>query len=185
MALDYDELNTGLIEAQAGTRAAECHGFISGYFCASNRLQIEVLRDQLVSGLENAHLLEQCYALVDKIAEDVFTTLQSNDIDFQPLLPDDEEDIRDRTQALSEWCGGFISGLGVGGLGERPPLNPDCDEFIKDMVSLSRIESEVSDDEESEAALFELVEYIRVGTLMLYQEWYPQTDVVERPEVLH
>lgn len=183
--MDFDELNNGLIDLQTGTRVAECHGFISGYVCASNDNRTMVLRDHLVSGLENGQQLEQAYALLDLIAADVVNRLQTTEINFQPLLPPDSEDISVRAQALSEWCAGFVSGLGVGGLGEKPTKNSVCDEFIKDLVSISRMETDTEEDEESEQSLFELVEYIRVGVLMLYQEWYPDTEVIKRPGVLH
>ena len=185
MAMDFDELNNGLIEMQTGTRAAECHGFISGYVCASNDNRTVMLRDQLVSGLENGQQLEQAYALLDLIAADVVNNLQTTEINFPPLLPPDTEDISVRAQALSEWCAGFVSGLGVGGLGEKTSQNSVCEEFIKDLVSISQMESDTEEDEESEQSLFELVEYIRVGVLMLYQEWYPDTEIVQRPGLLH
>ncbi len=185
MALDFDELDTGLADIEAGTRAAECHGFITGYVCASNNTVTAPIRDHLVGGIDNAGQLEQAYALLDLIAADVIASLQTTEIIFQPLLPDDSADMSHRAASLSEWCAGFISGLGVGGLGEKQSQHPDCDEFIKDIVSISRLETDASDDEDAESSLFELVEYIRVGVLMLYQEWYPDAEIVQRPEVLH
>ncbi len=185
MALDFDELDRGLADVEAGTRAAECHGFITGYICASNNTVTEPIRDHLVGGIDNAEQLEQAYALLDLIAADVVAKLQTTEIIFQPLLPDDSADIAHRASNLSEWCAGFISGLGVGGLGENQSEHPDCDEFIKDIFSISRMEIDAVDDEDTESSLFELVEYIRVGVLMLYQEWYPGASFVQRPEVLH
>ena len=185
MSLDFDELDHGLADIQSGTRAAECHGFITGYICASNNADIVPLRDHLISGMDNGQQLEQAYALLDLIASDVVTVLQDTEINFQPLLPDDTEDISLRAASLSEWCAGFLSVMCVGGLEQKQTQHPDCQEFIKDLASISRMETDVADEEGTEQSLFELVEYIRVGVLMLYQEWYPDAEIVRRPEVLH
>ena len=38
------------------------------------------------------------------------------DMEFEPLLPDDEAPLEERTAALAQWCQGFLYGLGSGSI---------------------------------------------------------------------
>ncbi len=188
MVIDYDDVNAELIAARAGLRASECHGFLCGYYCASNTVATDLWQDHLLSGIDDALDLDDCSAILSQLANQVSEEILAEEISFTLLLPDDESTISERSRALAEWCVGFISGLGIGGLGEKPQLIDECDEFIKDLVSLSRMETMVEDNEDNEdaeAALFEIVEYIRIGVITLHQEWHYMGDNNESPKVLH
>lgn len=185
MKMNYDELNSGLIESRAGTRASECHGVMSAFFIFNNELQMDLLRDHLVSGLDDHIALEQAYVVLDAIGENVINMLESDEIIFELLIPDDDESIAMRATALSEWCAGFLSGLGLGGFNNEQPLSSDCEEFIKDLAKISQLETQPEEDESSETALFELIEYVRIGVLTLQQEYYNNFSQNESPRVLH
>ncbi len=185
MNLDYDELNAVFLDAKLGVEAAECHGFICGYFCASNALDMELLQEHLIGVPEDAGAIDISRRVLDTIASDVASDLLSDEISFNLLLPADGRAMHERSTALSEWCGAFISGLGIGRYGDRSDDNEHCEEFIKDVAAMSKLETTLEEDEETESALFELVEYIRVGVIMLYQEWHPHAGSNQRPEVLH
>ena len=89
---------------------------------------------------------------------------------FMPLLPDDQASIVERSNSISEWCAGFVSGLGIGRGEKKLDLDRDGDEFLKDVISISRMEGSVDEGDDSEAAYFEVVEYIRVGVIFIYQQ---------------
>lgn len=186
MEIEYDEVNAELGAVHAGMRASECHGFLCGQFCASNSLTTESWQENLLAGIDESVLVDDCLVILQKLAEKVKIEILSDDISFDLLLPEDAAAINERASALAEWCVGFVSGLGMGGMAEKEKLNPDCDEFVRDVISISKMETEMDESEEAEAALFEINEYIRVGTIMLHQEWH-QIDINsdERPEVLH
>ena len=105
------------------------------------------------------------------------TLAQINDpsCDFQLFLPDDEEDLRERVEALTAWCQGFVYGLAVGGLSDIKDLPEDTMELIKDIIEISKAESDRESDptEEDEQAYVEIVEYIRTGTLLISEELQP------------
>ena len=185
MKVDYDELNAELGAVHAGMRASECHGFLSGYYCSSNSIAVDLWRQHLLAGIDESVNVADCISILEQLANQVKVEVLSEDISFGLLLPDDQDAINERSNALAEWCAGFASGLGIGGMGEKAKLNEECDEFIKDVISISRMDTTIEDGEDSEAAFFEIVEYIRVGVIMLHQEWH-QIDIISvRPEVLH
>jgi uncharacterized protein len=183
--VDYDEVNAELMALHAGVLASESHGFMCGYFCVSNTVAAEVWQDYLLAGIDDAAEIGSCIAILSQLANQVSEEILAEDISFSLLLPDDESVISERSSALAEWCAGFISGLGIGGLGEKPKLIDECDEFVKDLVSISRMETTAEDGDDVEVAFFEIVEYIRVGVIMLHQEWHHLNGDNERPEVLH
>ncbi len=185
MKVDYDEINAELGAVHAGVRASECHGFLCGHFCVSNTIAADSWRDHLLAGIDDVVDVDDCFAILTQLANQVQQEVLSEEISFTLLLPDDESAIDERSSALAEWCAGFVSGLGIGGLDEKSQLNDECDEFIKDVVSISRMETTTEDNEDAESALFEIIEYLRVGTIMLHQEWQPMSVKNERPDVLH
>tara|TARA_R110002072_G_scaffold161448_2_gene312993 strand:- start:2028 stop:2588 length:561 start_codon:yes stop_codon:yes gene_type:complete len=182
--VNYDEVNAELMALHAGVLASECHGFMCGYFCTSNTVAAAVWRDYLLAGIDNDADLGACFAILSQLADQVGAEILSDALSFTLFLPDDESSISERSSALAEWSAGFVSGLGIGGLGDKPKLIDECDEFIKDVVSISRMETSVDEGEDAEGALFEIIEYIRVGVIMLHQELHHPDDD-EKPEVLH
>lgn len=185
ITVDYDEVNAELMAVHAGVLAAECHGFICGYFCASNSIVAEVWQDYLLGEIDEDVDLSDCFAMLGRMASQISEELLADDISFSLLLPDDESSISERTSALAEWSAGFISGLGIGGLADPSKLEEECDEFIKDVVSISRMETTMDESEDAESDLFEIIEYIRVGVIMLHQTCHNLGKVDVPPEVLH
>lgn len=185
MIIDYDEVNAELMAVRAGVRASECHGFLCGYFCASNSIAADSWQDNLLAGIDDAADLEDCFNILSRLANQVSEQIPAEEIAFNIFLPDDETAISERSSALAEWCAGFISGVGIGGLSEKSQLPEECNEFIKDVVSLSRMETVLEDSEDAENDLFEIIEYLRVGVIMLHQECHSANSDYEKPEVLH
>ena len=67
------------------------------------------------------------------------------------MLPDDDEPLESRVEALGTWCQGFVYGLSLGGMKEDTGLPDDSKELIKDILEISRA-GYVADDE-AEAGL--------------------------------
>ena len=91
-----------------------------------------------------------------------------------PLLPDDDADVSERTVGLAHWSEGFLHGLVSGDDGEnvkkRLGQEPLAD-IIKDMLQITRAGlDEEADNEDTEAAYAELVEYLRVAAQLGFEE---------------
>jgi uncharacterized protein len=183
--VNYYEVDAELRALHSGIFASECHGFMCGYFCASNSVTSTAWRDYFLMGIDDDAELETCFAILYQLADQVREEILSDEITFELFLPDDESSISERSKALAEWSAGFVSGLGIGGAGDKPKLIDEYDEFIKDVISVSRIETTFEEDEDAEGALFEIVEYIRIGVIMLHEEWNHLGEDVEKPEVVH
>ena len=154
---------------------AEFHGLLCGMLCADPGLTadgwLKAISHEIRNLADDSGLLRQLY-------RSTRTQLDSDSLDFHLLLPDDEQALGERTMALGDWCQGFLSGLGLGGLNATENLPDEADEFIRDVSQIAQLGLDASDEDESdETAYAEIVEYLRVGVLLLRQTLDPSPAV--------
>lgn len=178
-----DRLNSALEQMEVDYGAEECHGTLTGMFCAKNGLQVE----EWMSGIE-----AQGEALAEETRETLrvlftVTREQLNDsmLDFHPLLPDDDIAVAERIEALGEWCQGFLLGLSSGKI-EIEKLPEDSGEILRDMLEISRISGfDLDGDEGDEESYQQLLEYVRTGVLLLNEELNPSKAPPRKDVTLH
>ena len=151
--------------------AAELHGAVCGLAAGQARghrseIDAEVLVEAL-SALLGSDALQDEESL-EAFLQASLAALFAEDLSFQPLLPTDDAPLAVRVEAVAEWCGAFAAGYGAcqtaaGDLME----DGQSDELLADFVAISGAQAEEQDDEEAEAALVELTEYVKVGALLL------------------
>lgn len=182
---NFDDLQRALAQAHALTDAAEAHGTLVGSLCASactlNDWLAEILPDGRAEGMA-AHSLREVFT-------DTAGALREGAMAFQPLLPDDDAPIGERTSALGEWCQGFLYGLGTGvAVPDAASLPGEAAEVLRDMTEITHVDVDPADDDESnEAAYAELVEFVRVGVQLLFEHLQPlrEPPPAMPPERLH
>lgn len=173
--LDYYAVDDALARAQTSMDPSDCHGLLAGLICAAGfadpRLWMaEVFEDYNPKDKPQA----EAFRLVQALYEDELARMNSPDLDFALLLPDDEDALRDRVASLGSWCGGFLSGLGLGGVKEQAQLPEEISELIDDFAQITRVDFDLdSPDEEEQAAFEEVVEYVRIGVLFVNEELQP------------
>ena len=57
---------------------------------------------------------------------------------FELLMPDDDEPIELRAEALTLWCNGFVYGLGSGGAPDPERLPGDAGELVRNLATTMR-----------------------------------------------
>ena len=84
-------------------------------------------------------------------------------------MPDDEASIDERAIALVDWCRGFLGGLGVSGADVDNGLGGEGGEVLSDLARIAATRFDAGDTaEDDEEAYAEVVEYVRVGVLLLH-----------------
>lgn len=168
----YDEATRLLREAGAPTGAAEAHGIVTGLLCAPPGAR--VAWEELVLGRgagKPPPALAQLLATLQRVTQ---THLNGMECDFAPLLPGDEHSLAEQIEGLSDWCRGYLLGLHAGGVQEGQALPGDAGEVIRDITRLSEADLDTSQADEEEArALVEIVEYLRVGVQLVFEELQP------------
>jgi len=168
----YQELDQSLGTAASGVEASEAHGCLCGALCAAaafpaTEWAAEVLPDDaaqdVVSGLVD---------LLEEIRGGTLRSLSGEDMDFQPLLPDDARPLEERVRALAAWCSGFLYGLGRSGAMDKLP--GDLAEILQDFSEISRATLAAGESgDTAEGDYTELVEFVRASVQLAYEELRP------------
>ncbi len=102
---------------------------------------------------------------------------------FAPLLPEDEQSIETRAAALAAWCQGFIYGLGSSSLTDATLLPGQIGEVVRDLTEITHVGADSTEAEDTnEEAYAELVEFVRVGVQLLFDELEPARRELPRAE---
>lgn len=170
-AMRYAELQQVLGDAKGLTEAAEAHGTLTGALCAASAYRLEDwLGEILPDGRADPMTHESCRACFEATAR----ALRDADMAFQVLLPDDDEPIDARATALGQWCQGFLYGLGTSPIDDVTGLPGEVGEVVRDLSEITRIGVDARESLESnESAYAELVEFVRVGVQLLFEELAP------------
>lgn len=172
LSVSFLELEDTLAEAGSPTEAAEAHGSLCGALCVQAPVHFESWLDELLEDRESQNELNR------DVLQTVFSRtchdLGGDGMEFAPLLPDEEEPLAGRTSALAHWCEGFLYGLGAGGLTSIEALPGEVGEIVRDMTEIGRA-TPGSDEptETDEQAYAQLLEYVRVGVQLIYDELAP------------
>ncbi len=180
----YTEMVELVKQSGAMQEPAECHGLLSALLCGSKDA-IRIWLDELITEQHEGDLLqEEAKEMLEGFAGVVKVQLQGTDLSYELLLPDDDNALHERVYAMAQWCQGFYLGLGIIGINDLEQLPDDSREVVQDMMEIARIENydEQSEDqatEEDEGAYAELVEYLRVGVLLIYEELSKPDNVTQ------
>jgi yecA family protein len=153
--------------------AAEAHGMLCGLLCAQGGVTFEDWIIQVLGEEESADAsLGASEQALRQIYEDTVEQLSDLSYGLSVLLPADEEPLTARSQALADWCRGFLFGLALGPDKPLERLAGDAAEASKDLSEIGGLMSATvrEGNEEDEQAYAELTEYVRAGVMLIYEE---------------
>jgi len=150
---------------------AECHGVACGLLV---RLPESSL-DAYVGLLDMLELVSSPGTGLKMSLEELLNStriqLADEEMGLSLWLPDDSEILEERTMALSQWCSGFLAGLGSSGEDNLKALSDDASDALADLQQVAKADvTDTTESEEDENAYAEVVEYIRVVTLMIRED---------------
>ena len=173
--IEFDRLDEELKRCGSNWGAAQTHGLLCGRLAiAGVAAGPDWLQQILEESDPNNAAYGACQRLLDTLYQLTFWQFSERLSEFEPLLPDDQEDVMLRAPALGHWCEGYLHGLVSSKHGDElkkqlaaEPLS----DIIKDMLQITRaaLDEEV-DAEENEVAYTELVEYLRVAAQLCYEQ---------------
>lgn len=157
-------LVSALEECGSPVPAGEAHGMLCGLACGG-LAEPQAWFAQLGAARDPAPACTPLWtATVNALADD--------DLSFDLPLPDGAAPLNRRVAALGAWCSGFLSGLALAGVREAD-LDDDAAEALRDLAEIARVDAAVREGEESERALAELDEFVRVGVLLIREALAP------------
>lgn len=174
----YQELSEMLRRAGLATNFSELHGGLCGSLCAGGLSASKAWTSEWLAesaaGDPGADIRESLEVLELR----TWQALSRSAFSFEPLLPDDDEALETRVEALAAWCQGFLTGLGSvgGGALRRACANEQIEEIIRDFGEIGKAFVDGDADADRDGAGFELaelVEYVRAGTQIVFETLAP------------
>ncbi|WJW75875.1 YecA family protein [Thiohalobacter sp. IOR34] len=175
-SLSYQQLEDDLARAEAALDAAEVQGLLCGLLCATGRLEPSLWRGELFDEAPDANNLavRQCLERVEHLGGELQRALHDPELGLSLLLPDDDEPLGDRAEALAAWCDAFLGGIGLGGVQENALSSAEARELLGDLAEIARLAFDAEQaGEADEEDYVQIVEYVRLGVLLLAEELTP------------
>lgn len=171
----FEQTDDALRRANVLVDASECHGTLCALICAGKAGLKQRWLEQTLEGTDAASApVIECRRLLDSLWNETHEALAGQQFEFEPLLPESNSEIGDRVEALTEWCDGFMYGLGLAEIESFDKLPPDVAEVLRDFADIGRGNLALSENrEEDEQAFMELSEYLRVGAQLVHDELNP------------
>jgi uncharacterized protein len=183
-AAEYEQIQQALVQAHSLTDAAEAHGTLTGCLCSTVAYRFE---DWMLEILPEGAASPTVTQLLLDLFRSTSTALGEAQMQFAPLLPEDAQSIDARAAALGAWCQGFLYGLGTSALTDATALPGDVGEVVRDLTEITHVAADSTESVESnEGAYAELVEFVRAGVQLLFDELEPLRREAGRHEgILH
>ena len=167
MKPDFEKIATLLSSNNIFNSVSELHGIISGQMCAGGKVGDVILIWQLLGQETKPGKLFS--ELIERLQVYIQEQLRAEDYIFQPLLPDDDEEISIRLHALGNWCDGFVSGFGGAYAKSDSSLLEETREALKDFTVIAKVDdSQLTPTEKDEQDYMEVTEYVRMAACSVF-----------------
>ncbi len=186
MSKDFETLSGSLNRAGINSDAAEMQGILCGMLAGGMKLEsrswLEALADFTAQGEAfSDDIKTQLIALYTDLCQQ----LLGNDFGLTLMLPEDNAPINERGQSLVRWVQGFMLGFGLE-QNDLTKCSEDVKEALEDFAEIARLEEDMLDNEESEKALYEVAEYVRISAMLCFNELGKSAeDQQSEPKTLH
>lgn len=184
--IDIEQVQKNLATLGSEASPSEAHGTLCGLLCGRADLEPQ---EWLALTTTEAEAIEQGDILAAEAAEwlselffQTVAALSDNNLNFYPLLPEDESETV-QLAAIAQWAQGFLMGLSLAGIEKFTDYPEEVGEFVEAMTSVSSADDyDLAGDDSDEEAITELVEFIRIGVLLVNEEMNPLRVPVDIPE---
>lgn len=186
VAIEYQELDASLQQCGSTWNAGQTHGMLCSQLAVLGAAGGSCWLELVLGDADRAAAPSvECAAMLDRLCTSTHRQLAERMSEFAPLLPEEGTPIAARTEALGQWCEGFLHGLVStardDALKDRLAAEP-LGEIIRDLLQITRATA----GEETEAgvedeAYEEIFEYIRVVAQLVYEELADHRNSASRP----
>jgi len=167
--MSYQIIREILQRYDSDLEPAQAHGIASALLCVDPNAQGVTWLAQIIN--EDESLLEEDKTTLIDLFELTRTFLQPEQtgFDFDLLLPDDE-DLQEQAIALSQWCEGFLWGIGSAAANAAP--SQETTGILREMIEFTKLDTDIEDENEDDAEAFmQIHQYLRAAVLIMRDEW--------------
>jgi len=184
----YGALKSALEQSNLICEADEIHGVISGQLSGGQTMDgkswMPLLQD-LVNEGNSFH--GESFELVEKLYHLSCQQLIDPEYSFQPELEPEEAPLEERVNSIARWTQGFLAGFGSVKQ-DLSDAGKDIEECLKDLSAIAQLEldeEEMEAAEETQEALAELHEYVRVSAMMIFSQYGILPETPDDAQTVH
>ncbi len=164
--MSYSLLDSLVIQCDAELSAAYAHGMATGMLCINPKTTNQFWLTEL---LQNAlPLNDDNKTMVLGLFDDTQDILHHDEFEFDLFLPDEDSALPEQIEAFSQWCRGFLHG--VGSTNSHVNFSKTAMEILKDIAEFTHLDS-ADIEENADADFMELTEYVRAAVLSIRDEF--------------
>ncbi|MBU2918921.1 UPF0149 family protein [Psychrosphaera sp. F3M07] len=169
--MNHDQLVSVLNEHDFTATASELHGLLTGLIAGGMFRESTDYLDHMSELFNNGLTVKgSLKKAAETIVEQVFSQLESEDMSFELYLPDDDESLSDQAEELLNWVQYFLVGFGFNKRDLTMSSN-EAREIIEDFTNITRMDTQLDEDNESQADFYEVIEFVRISTVLCHQEF--------------
>ncbi|MDU0354336.1 UPF0149 family protein [Paraglaciecola aquimarina] len=166
----FDNLTALLERNNVLTSAAEVQGMFCGMLGGGMPLECQDWLEPLSDFIHQGEVFSaEVQTAFNELYDATCQQLVESDFSLVLCLPEDSTPINERGQALLSWVQGFMLGFGLH-QADLTGCSADVKEALEDFAEIARMDDEMAENEESEQALFEVMEYVRMTAMLCFNE---------------
>ena len=174
----FEKVQDALREMNSDLTASECHGVLSGIISSSASFSRRKWFDHITGMGAQERPFGRWSQVLEELEIITIGAIADAEFSFDLLLADDDAQLPVRLESFALWCKGYLSGFGLGDIRDLNLLGQDSREFLKDLERFCLLDCRNNklDLEEGEKYLFEIIEYTRVGVMLVNLETKAKLD---------
>ena len=167
---DYGQLSNDLAGLELNVNLASLHGMVTGLMVGGASTQAEAYLRSLSMNKSGPSYHQAINALFSMYTI-TQTCLLNFEFNFQLLLPNDEEALKDRLLSFVNWIQGFLQGLDKSGLCLEDFDSDDTIDILQHLEDFADMDIDtLEDDEQDEQAYVDITEYVRLAVMQLFAD---------------
>lgn len=184
-AIEFSSVQADITTNNVTAHASELHGVLTGLIAGGLDFEstdfLPMLNDLFNNGEGLPLSVKQA---IKAMYSDIWQQMLDDAYGFQLLLPDDDDSLQERAHAISVWVQGFNLGFGLQQKNSTK-LPKEVQEVLTDFAEIANLSDDIDEDEASEQAFYEVVEYVRVSALICFTELGQPPKASADEETIH
>lgn len=168
--LSYENISSVLQAQNVIVDAAEVHGILCGMLAGGMNIDdkdwVSALADVINQG---DTLAPNAQNIIDLLFNQTCQQFIEADFALSMCLPNDNASINQRGEALVNWVQGFLLGFGMH-QNDLTNCSDEAKEALEDFTQIAKLDEAMEENEESEQAFFEVIEYVRISAMLCFNE---------------
>lgn len=177
----YQNMVEQFKEVGALVSPAELHGHLCGRHVVGHHIE-GVFGFRLIADYVDLPVdaLEPITDTLTELVEKKVLVMDQELFDFRLFTSEDEQSLITRLDDLANWSEGFLAGLGSTAGADEAKIMQEENDTLADLVEISKIDSDVEDNDENEALYAELYEYVRLASFNLFDRFRELAEQQEK-----